>query len=221
MKVVQRTGRKVGTGDTFQKWKALVGSLVFTVCLGLTACSDDAPTTAGRSECPPLSGVPLNERGPMPDVRDHEAFRCESIDRDAQAKKERQAREDRFAAEAARISERTGGSPEAALDALPVHRGGTLRKLLLSHGLEIVHVGAQEAKPAVMPGTMPGDVLMTLELVGKAKGLACGLNKYVGSPSEASGAFLAEVLYRDGAQVLDDRTDPLMYWAATGKCAPG
>lgn len=157
----------------------------------------------------------------MPDARDREAFRCESIDRDAQAKKERQAREDRFAAEAARIAESTGGSPEVALDTLPVHQGGTLRKLLLSHGLQIVSVSAQEAKPAVMPGTVPGDVLMTLELVGKAKGLACGLNDYVGSPSAASGPFIAEILYRDGAQVLDERTDPLMYWAATGKCAPG
>lgn len=203
------------------KRRVLAGVMVFMACLVLTGCSDDAPTSAGMDECPALSGVPINERGPMPDARDREAFRCESIDRNAQAKKERQEREDRFAAEAARIAESTGGSPEVALDALPVHRGSTLRKLLLSHGLEIVHVGAQEAKPAVMPGTMPGDVLMTLELVGKAKGLACDLNKYVGSPTEASGAFLAEVLYRDGAQVLDERTDPLMYWAATGNCGPG
>ena len=221
MKVVQRTGRKVRTGDTNQKWQAFTGSLAFTICLALTGCSDDAPPKAGKSECPPLSGIPINDRVPMPDVRDYEAFRCESIDRDAQAKKERQSREDRFAAEAARVSERTGGGPVIALDSLPAHRGGTLRQILLSHGLEIVHVSAQEAKPAVMPGTVPGDVLMTLELVGKAKGLACGLNDYVGSPSAASGPFIAEVLYRDGAQVLDERTDPLMYWAATGKCAPG
>lgn len=157
----------------------------------------------------------------MPEASDSEALRCESIDRAAQADKERQEREAGAASEVARVAERTGESPETAVDALPVHRGGTLRKLLLSHGLEISSISAQEAKPAVMPGTVPGDVLMTLELVGKAKGLACGLNDYVGSPSAASGPFIAEVLYRDGAQVLDERTDPLMYWAATGKCAPG
>lgn len=219
MKTAQRTG-----GAT-QKWRAWPGSLVLMACLVLTGCSDDAPAppaaTAAKRECPAPSGVPINERGPMPEASDREAFRCESIDRAAQADKEREEREARAVSEAARVAERTGERPETAVDALPVHRGGTLRKLLLSHGLEISSISAQEAKPAVMPGTVTGDVLMTLELVGKAKGLACGLNDYVGSPSAASGPFIAEVLYRDGAQVLDERTDPLMYWAATGKCEPG
>lgn len=219
MKTVQRIG------GTTQKLQALAGSVVLMACLVLSGCSDDAPAsppaTAAKGECPPPSGVPINERGPMPEASDSEALRCESIDRAAQADKERQEREAGAASEVARVAERTGESPETAVDALPVHRGGTLRKLLLSHGLEISSISAHEAKPAVMPGTVPGDVLMTLELVGKAKGLACGLNDYVGSPSAASGPFIAEVLYRDGAQVLDERTDPLMYWAATGKCAPG
>lgn len=207
-------------------------SVLAFVCLALSGCGDDAKTTAASSgsatpaltvaqgECPPPSGIPINERGPLPSASDTNAYRCEVQDRAAQGAKEREEREARLAAEAARVSQRAGGDPAQALDKLHVAKGGTLKKLLQSHGLKITHISAQEVKPSVMPGTQAGDVLFTLELAGKAKGMPCGLNEYVGEPVEGENPFITEVLYRNGKQVLDDRTDPLMYWAATGKCSP-
>lgn len=66
------------------------------------------------------------------------------------------------------------------------------------------------------PRDKDGDMVTTVEITGKFKPMPCGLDKWIGGFKEDA----AEIIYRNGEWIADDEnTDPILYWAATGKCS--
>jgi hypothetical protein len=103
--------------------------------------------------------------------------------------------------------------------------GVSLSALLAAYGLRIdsIEVTPIESLRATSrkPGDRDGDVVATMHITGAVKPMPCGLHKWLAQgfePGHADDA--AEVVNRQGVWLASDpAVDPLLYWAATGKCS--
>lgn len=113
-------------------------------------------------------------------------------------------------------------SSEAWVNTYPTYNRVPLQKLLKKHGLFVSDLDFLLVTPAnlkTMRNVKEKDVAVTLFISGKSKGLPCKLDQRVNDSIVGGGAQLSDVLYRAGQFQIKDDLEPLLYWAATGKCS--
>lgn len=101
----------------------------------------------------------------------------------------------------------------------------SLPGLLLRYGLSISRIETTPIESMIKEvrrvGDHDGDVVATLYVDGDPKPMPCGLHKWLTQGYDLHHAEdLSEIIVRRGKFVTDQPDlNPLLYWAATGKCS--
>jgi hypothetical protein len=193
----------------------LSAAIVLASGCGQKNASTQAP--ASSASTPASQAWAINDMGALPS--NSEDLSKELQRRAVIGEIEAAKRTHRLAASAAEtdqlMSENNGES--VSPQKVKTYKGMALDSLLSKHGLKVVSVNSMQANSATMPDTQPGDVVVTMQIVGKAKGLPCDLDGWIEAPTPDN-PYMAEALFHRGALKIDSKTDKLLYWARTGKC---
>ena len=96
--------------------------------------------------------------------------------------------------------------------------GKPLLSLLADYGVKIESIEVTPAEYFKNPDDRPGDRVMLMAIArGPLKPMPCRLKKYLTSASLPLPEFIARV--GEFPRIRPDEEDPLIYWAATGKCS--
>jgi len=102
--------------------------------------------------------------------------------------------------------------------------GQKLTDLIGKYGLRITSIDTtpiSKLKFGRKPGDRDGDIVVSIFISGNVKKMPCGLHKWLSQGYTMPHAEdIAEIIYRNGIWITDSpELDPLLYWAATGKCS--
>jgi hypothetical protein len=108
---------------------------------------------------------------------------------------------------------------DAYLADFRTYNGTGLKALLAKYGIRVTSIETSPLHPdAAHPGDRVGDVALNFNFAGRvSKSAPCDLARW----AQGSAPPMAE-LVRRGAQfplIAPDQDDPIIYWAATGKCS--